>query len=103
MEFRIERDIACIVEEKVELDLVVTGTRRSALSTCRFGRDFAFVGNAVSVLPLGRIKRQERAERLTIGRCRLLPIKLDRRPSVTKPFLVGIAVLRDDGRDPLGA
>jgi hypothetical protein len=31
-----------------------------------------------------------------------LPVGPDRRPAIAQAFLIGIAVLRDDGRDPLG-
>src|SRR5215469_17568739 len=54
------------------------------------------------VLPASRLWRQERAERFSVRGRRVLPIGPDRSPAITKPFLVGVTVLRDYGSDPLG-
>src|SRR5262245_16039308 len=51
------------------------------------------------VLPLGRLGREEVAKRRAVLRRRLLPVALDRIPALAQPFLIGVAVLRDDRGD----
>ena len=53
------------------------------------------------VLPLGRLGREEVAERRTVRGCGLLPVALNRVPALAQPLLIGVAVLRDDRGDPL--
>src|SRR5437899_3323068 len=53
------------------------------------------------VLPLGRLWREKAAERLAILGCWLLPVALDRVPALAQPLHIGVAILRDDRRDPL--
>src|SRR5262249_22819798 len=53
------------------------------------------------VLPLGRLGREEVAERRAILRRGLLPVALDGIPAAAESFLIGIAVLRDDRGDSL--
>src|SRR5215472_10884714 len=53
------------------------------------------------VLPASRLWRQERAERASVRGRRVLPIGPDRSPPIAEAFLVSVAVLRDDGGDPL--
>src|SRR2546430_854213 len=59
---------------------------------------------------LGRVRRactasglspEEGAERLSVRLRGILPVGLDWTPALAEPFLVGVAVLRNDGRDPL--
>jgi hypothetical protein len=54
------------------------------------------------VLPVGCLGSEEGAERLSVRLRRILPIGPDWIPALAKTFLVGVAILRDDGRDPLG-
>jgi len=53
------------------------------------------------VLPARRLGGEEAAERLSVGRRRLLPIGPNRVPTVAQPFLIGVAVLGDDGGDAI--
>src|SRR5215472_1909534 len=53
------------------------------------------------VLPLGRLGREEAAERRAVLRRGLLPVALDRVPALAQPLLIGVAILRDDRNDPL--
>ena len=45
---------------------------------------------------------EKRAQRLAVGLRRILPIGPDRVPAVAQPFLIGVAVLRNDRGDPVG-
>src|SRR5262245_46750644 len=53
------------------------------------------------VLPHRRLRREEGAERLSVGLRRVLPVGSDRSPAITETLLVGVAVLRNDGGNPL--
>jgi hypothetical protein len=55
----------------------------------------------VGVLPVGRFRREELAERLSVRLGGLLPIGPDGIPALAETFLIGVAVLRNDGLDPL--
>src|SRR6267378_601130 len=48
------------------------------------------------VLPARRLGSEEAAERLSVGRRRLLPIGPNGAPAVAQPFLIRVAVLGDD-------
>ena len=49
-----------------------------------------------------RLGRQESAQRLAVGGRGVLPVGPDRVPALAQPFLIGVAVLRDDRGDPVG-
>src|SRR5262245_56724358 len=53
------------------------------------------------VLPAGRLRREEGAQRLSVRLRRVLPVGPDRGPAVTETLLVGVAVLGNDGGYPL--
>src|SRR5215510_15384 len=53
------------------------------------------------VLPLGRFRFQELAQRRAVCFVWLFPVLLNRVPAFAQPFLVGIAVLRNDCGDPV--
>ena len=55
----------------------------------------------MGVLPEGRLGLQEIAKRLTVGLRGVLPIGANRIPALAQALLIGIAILRDDRRDPL--
>src|SRR5262249_9089615 len=56
LELRIQRDIAGVVEEQVELDLVVAGPSEQRRVECvALGRDQRLVSDAMHVLPPGRL------------------------------------------------
>src|SRR5205807_1970968 len=57
--------------------------------------------DSVQVLPSGGRGREKFTERRSILRRRFLPIFLDRIPPLAEPFLVRIAILRNDHRDPV--
>jgi hypothetical protein len=59
------------------------------------------IGDAVDVLPFRGLGREKRADGLPVGGVWLLPVFLDRVPTGAQALLVGVAVLRDDRRDPL--
>src|SRR5260370_31389279 len=66
------------------------------------GRQDCLVAYSVSVLAAGGLRSEESAERVPVRLRRVLPVGPDRAPAVAQTFLVGVAVLRDDGSDPLG-
>src|SRR5215510_3439453 len=53
------------------------------------------------VLPLGRFRLEELAQRRAVRFVWLFPVLLNRVPAFAQPFLVGIAVLRNDCGDPV--
>src|SRR5215469_11200153 len=58
-------------------------------------------GGPMRVLPLRRCGSEEFAQGVAVLFRGILPIRPDGIPPVTQPFLVRIAVLRDEGRDPV--
>src|SRR5262249_28434893 len=54
------------------------------------------IGDAVGILPDRCFGREESTERLPVRLRRLSPVGSDRVPAVAQPFLVGVAILRDD-------
>src|SRR5579872_4490706 len=102
LELRVERDIAGVIQKQVKLDLIISGSRQKRrIEFVRFGRHQRRVLDAMQVLPFGRLGREELAESSAILRCRFFPILLDRIPALAQALLIGIAVLRNDGGDPL--
>src|SRR5262245_35045820 len=103
VKFGIERDVALIVAEQIELNFVGPGARQvEVVERKSVRRHERRVGGTVHVLPDRRLRREERTERLTVRLRRFAPVGSDRVPSVAQPFLIGVAVLRDDRRDALG-
>src|ERR1700746_2639272 len=79
----IERDIALVVAKQIELYLV--GPRPSEVEIVErvaVRRDYRRVTDAVRVLPDGRFRCQESAQRVPIGLRRFFPIGSKRRPAV---------------------
>src|SRR5260221_14260830 len=60
------------------------------------------VCHTVRVLPACRFGREESAERLSVRLRRVFPVGPDQCPAFAETFFVGVTVLRDDRRDPLG-
>src|SRR5215467_4079187 len=56
----------------------------------------------MEVLPLGGFRLEELAQGFAVLRGWLLPILLDRIPTLAQTFFISVAVLRNDGSDPLG-
>ena len=50
----------------------------------------------------GRLRRQEAAQRVTVGLIRLFPVRLHGRESVRHTLKVGVTILRNDRRNPFG-
>jgi len=77
LELGIEGDVAGIVEEEIELDLIVARAgKQRAVERVRLWRDLGRIGDPVGVLPLRRVGREERAQLLPVRRSRILPIAL---------------------------
>jgi hypothetical protein len=64
-------------------------------------RNHGRIGNALRVLPNGRLRLEEGAECVTFSLGCVFPVSPDRFPPVAQAFLVGVAILRDDRRDPI--
>jgi len=102
LELRVKRDIAGVIQKQVKLDLIISGSRQKCrIEFVSFGRHQCRVLDAMQVLPFGRLGREELAESSAILRRRFFPILLDRIPALAQALLIGIAVLRNDGGDPL--
>src|SRR5215472_8996102 len=56
----------------------------------------------MDVLPFGGFRVQVFAQGCTVLRGWLLPVFLDRIPTLAQTFFISVAVLRNDGSDPLG-
>src|SRR5262249_57948007 len=103
LERGIQRDIALVVTEEVELNFISAGARQiEVVEILTIRRHHRFVRYPVRVLPARRLRSEECAERLSVRRRRVLPVRPDRTPAIAETFLIGVAILRDDGRDPLG-
>src|SRR5258705_168571 len=97
LERRVERDIAFVVAEQVQLNLVGAGAGQvEVVERIAIWRNRCHVRYTVRVLPARRPGSEEAAKRLSVGRRRLLPIGANGVPAATPPFLIGVAVLGDD-------
>src|SRR5436190_23534732 len=56
----------------------------------------------MGILPLRGLRLQEVAQGRAVGGAGLLPVILDRVPTLAQPLLIRIAILRNDSGDPLG-
>ena len=102
LERRVERDIALVVAEQVELQLGRAGPAQvEVIERVAVRRNSRRVGDAVRVLPDGRLGLEEGAQRLAVLLRCVLPISPDRVPAVAQAFLIGVAILRNDRRDPV--
>src|SRR5271166_402751 len=102
LEGRIERDVALVVAEQVELQLGHAGPGEiEIVQRIAVRRNRRWVRHAVRVLPDRGLGCEECLQRLAIGLGRILPVGPDRIPAVAEPFFVGIAVLRNDRGDPV--
>src|ERR1700741_4056167 len=96
LEGRIQRDVALVIAEKVELHLVCAGTGQiEVVKVLTIRRYHRWVGYAVRVLPAGCHWSEEGAERPSVRLRRILPVGLDWTPALAESFLVGVAVLRN--------
>ncbi len=100
LECRIERDVALVVGEQIELDLIGTRTRNiKIVERVSVGGHQTNVADAMRILPVRGLRLQHAAQRVAVCFRRILPIRADGVPSVTQSLLIGIAVLGDDGRE----
>src|SRR5258708_6217851 len=98
----IQGDVALVIAEEVELHFICTGTGQiEVVKVLTIRRHHRLVGYAVRVLPAGCLRSEEGAECLSIRLRRVLPVGLDWTPTLAKTFLIGVAVLRNDGSYPL--
>src|SRR5689334_23101406 len=103
LKFWVERDVVGVIEKQIELNRFIAWTRQQrSIERVSFRSDQPFCGSACGVLPFGRFWREKITQRDAISFVRLLPIFLDRVPARTEALEVGVAILRDDRRDPLG-
>ena len=64
--------------------------------------DSADIADTIGVLELCRLRRDQHVKCLAVHFRVVGPIGLDRVPELFEPFLIGIAVLHDEGGDALG-
>src|SRR5215831_2693519 len=103
LEFGIERDVALVVAEEVELHFV--GARSCEIEVVEgipVRRNRGRVRDAVGVLPDRGLGREKGAQRCAVCFGRVLPICADRLPAVAEALDIRIAILRDDGGDAFG-
>ena len=97
LERRVERDIALVVAEKVELHLIGAGSCEvEVVERIAVRRNRGYIRHTVGVLPERRLGSKEAAKGLPVGLRRLLPIGANGIPAVAQPFLIGVTVLGDD-------
>src|ERR1700746_1952800 len=103
LEFGVERNVAGIIQKQVQLNLIIArSTQKSGVKFVGFGWNQRGIRDAVEILGLGRLRREEFAQGCAVLRGWLLPIFLDRIPTLAQTFFISVAVLRNDGGDPLG-
>ena len=91
-----------VIAEKVELDFISTGTGQiKVVEVLTVRRHYRLVGYAVCILPVGCLRCEESAEGLSVRLRRILPVGSNGILAIAETFLIGVAVLRDDGCDPL--
>src|SRR6185503_20442613 len=102
LEGRIERDVALVVTEEIQLNFIRSGSCEvEVVEVLAVGRDQRRVPHALRVLPACRLGAQEGSQHLAILFGRVLPIRANRLPAITEPLLVGVPVLRNDRSDAI--
>src|SRR5262252_4432545 len=102
LEFRIERDVALVVAEEIELNLVRARARQIiVVERISVWRNQCRIGHAVRVLPDCCFRREESAERIAVRIRRLFPVSPDGIPTFAQTLLIGVPILGDDGGDAL--
>src|SRR5262245_36471125 len=83
LEDRVERDVALVVTEQVELQLGHAGASQvEVVERVSVWRDRRGIGYPVRVLEEGRLRLEEGAQRLAVGFGRFLPVGPERVPAV---------------------
>src|SRR5262249_47659991 len=102
LESWVERDIALVVAEQVQLDFV--GARTSQIKIVEritVWRNRRHVRHTVCVLPARYFRFEKSAQRVTVGLRRIFPIFLNRVPPIAQSFLISVAVLRNNCSDAI--
>src|SRR5215471_12913360 len=103
LELRVERNVAFVVAEQVQLNFVGAGARQiEVVERIALRRNRGYARHTVRVLPARCFGSEETAERLPVGRRRLLPIGTNGTPAIAQPLLIGVAVLGDDCGEAIG-
>src|SRR6266700_4336729 len=103
LEFGIQRDVALVIAEEVELHFI--GARSCEIEVVEripVRRNRGRVGDAVGVLPDRCLGRKKGAQGCAVCFGRVLPVCADGGPAVAEALDIRIAILRDDGGDALG-
>lgn len=75
LERRVQRDVALVVAEEVQLNLVgAVAGQIEVVERVAVRRNRGHIRHTMRVLPARRLGSEEAAERLSVGRRRLLPI-----------------------------
>ena len=98
----VERDVALVVAQQVQLRLVGAGAGQiEIVERIAVWRNRGHVRDTVCVLPARRLGSEKATERLSVGWRRVSPIGPNRVPAVAQPFLIGVAVLGDDCKEAI--
>jgi hypothetical protein len=108
LEFGIQRYVALVVPEEVELYFIsARSCEIEVVKRITVWRNRGSVGDPVGVLPDRCLGRKKGAKGFAVCFGRVFPIGADRLPAVAEALDIRIAVLRDDGfaarRNPVGA
>src|SRR5688500_17217572 len=91
LKVRIERDVAAIVEDQIELDLIRSRPRQvSNVEFVAVGGQQSWIGSGAILPAPNRRRRERRSARFTVRGARLTPISLPRPPFVTESLDIGI-------------
>src|SRR6266567_6439619 len=103
LEFGIQRDVALVVAEEVELHFIsARSCEIEVVERIPVRRNRGRVGDAVGVLPERCLGRKKGAQGCAVCFGRVLPVCADGGPAVAEALDIRIAILRDDGGDALG-
>src|SRR5208282_1349992 len=104
LKLRIKRYVAFVVTDQIELNLGALRALQQSLveSDCLRRNAFLGIGHAVVVLPAGGFQAGKGAQGITVLLRRIFPVSTDRSPVSAETFDIGVPVLRDQPRDPLG-
>src|SRR5262245_65923301 len=92
LESWVERDVALVITEQVELQLIGAGPGQAkVIEGVAVGRNQGRVGYAMRVLRVRRLGREESAERLSVRLRRVLPVGPAACSAVTETLRVGVA------------
>jgi hypothetical protein len=103
LENGIEFNVALVVAEQVQLDLIGIGAAQiEVVERIAVRGHTSRVGHTMSVLPTRGLGGEEGSQCIPIGLRRGLPIGADGAPPGAQPLLIGVSVLRDDCGNAVG-